>query len=253
MCFRGIEVTRYCRKEIGVEERQSYLDLGASRWTTLCSHSLQPLRYCLESVRTEFLRLSRIFGLLNEDVLDKLDYDSRQEHRSPRKKKRVIKTAVTLEKERMRGGVGGLGQGMNPLDSFFPFDPYLLRKSHGFIEPFYKHWDGGASYSDVEDNEEEDKDEVSLSEKDYDESEDEDSTEDSASGISDSDDEEDEDKKEDLSIAKRNRQLSVASNGSSVVSRICAPDVAEKRVELAQAWSNALKRTRAPSIENGSW
>lgn len=255
MCFRGAEVMRYCRKELGDEEHLSYLDLGASRWTTLCSHSLQPLRYCLESVRTEFLRLSRIFGLLSEDALDKLDYDSQQEQRSPRKRKRVIKTAVTLEKERMRGGVGGLGQGMNPLDSFFPFDPYLLRRSHEYIEPFYKHWDGGASYSDVEDNEVDDNDEVSATEKVTGESEGEDSHEDSASDSesADTDDNEEEDKEEKVSITKRDRQLSFASNSSSITSHQFAPDATEKRIELAQAWSNALKRTRAPSIENGSW
>ena len=27
------------------------------------------------------------------------------------------------------------------MDSFFPFDPYLLRHSYPFIEPFYNEWE----------------------------------------------------------------------------------------------------------------
>lgn len=35
---------------------------------------------------------------------------------------------------------GGLGRGSNPLDSFFPFDPYLLRRSHVYIDQMYNTW-----------------------------------------------------------------------------------------------------------------
>lgn len=33
-----------------------------------------------------------------------------------------------------------IGSGYNPLDSFFPFDPYLLRESSKFITPLYVNW-----------------------------------------------------------------------------------------------------------------
>ena len=33
-----------------------------------------------------------------------------------------------------------IGSGYNPLDSFFPFDPYLLRESSKFIAPLYVNW-----------------------------------------------------------------------------------------------------------------
>lgn len=42
-----------------------------------------------------------------------------------------------------RGAVtkaGGLGRGSNPLDSFFPFDPYLLRRSHVYVASMYNSW-----------------------------------------------------------------------------------------------------------------
>ena len=41
-----------------------------------------------------------------------------------------------------RVGVGGLGRGRNPLASFFPFDPFRLRRSHRFIGPLYAEWRG---------------------------------------------------------------------------------------------------------------
>jgi len=50
-------------------------------------------------------------------------------------KKRSVKT---------KGGFDGDGSGSNPLDSFFPFDPYLLRHSYvEFIEPLYRNWEDG--------------------------------------------------------------------------------------------------------------
>lgn len=48
-----------------------------------------------------------------------------------------------------------IGSGYNPLDSFFPFDPYLLQESSKFIAPIYVNW------SDVVDDEESDEDEQS--------------------------------------------------------------------------------------------
>merc|ERR1711976_145058 len=53
------------------------------------------------------------------------------------------------------GGVGGLGKGSNPLDSFFPFDPYLLRRSYDFVEPHYRDWCGSCTVDDLEDVKEE--------------------------------------------------------------------------------------------------
>merc|ERR1719223_1767980 len=61
------------------------------------------------------------------------------------KKPSSIRTAATLEKRRTSGGVGGLCRGSNPLDSFFPFDPYLLRRSYTFVDPHYRHWNGSAT------------------------------------------------------------------------------------------------------------
>ena len=72
----------------------------------------------------------------------------------PKKRRRVtttIQTAATLERRRIAGGVGGLGKGSNPLETFFPFDPYLLRRSYDFVEPHYRHWNSGFRVDDVDD------------------------------------------------------------------------------------------------------
>lgn len=39
-----------------------------------------------------------------------------------------------------------MGIGKNPLDSFFPFDPYF---SYTFVEPYYRQWEGNAVEHDV--------------------------------------------------------------------------------------------------------
>lgn len=35
------------------------------------------------------------------------------------------------------------------LEAFFPFDPYLLRHSHRFVEPIYLHWQDVSPDTDV--------------------------------------------------------------------------------------------------------
>jgi hypothetical protein len=51
-----------------------------------------------------------------------------------------------------------MGGGDNPLDSFFPFDPYLLFRSSRFVRPSYINWTAAAPDSESED-EDEDEDE----------------------------------------------------------------------------------------------
>ena len=269
MCFRGSEAVQWTGRAANTAAQDAVtVDLGADRWTKICSHPLLPLRYCLESVRVEFLRISKMFSLIEEQVLNRLLEDDCHQSGSPgrqRKKKRIslISTEVTLEKERLRGGVGGIGRGTNPLDSFFPFDPYLLRRSYGFVEPFYIHWAGGASEEDVvvdsdadgdgnetgghnhnDDNDDGEDDEGSQAE---------DPPEDQDNSDSDSEDESE-------AVTRRNRLLSFASNATSVstmpgsVDDRSVPQHVVRNEEQNNAWSNASKRPRAPSIEsNGSW
>ncbi|KAL9957553.1 hypothetical protein ACROYT_G039195 [Oculina patagonica] len=55
---------------------------------------------------------------------------------------------------------------MNQLDSFFPFDPYLLRRSAKFLKPLYQEWEG------LEHDEDDDDDDKKHSEAEEDDAED---------------------------------------------------------------------------------
>jgi RNA polymerase I-specific transcription initiation factor RRN3 len=196
--------------------------LGKDRWQPVCGHGLQPLNYCLESVKAEFLILATTHGLVDENVLQRTILPKK-----PKRKSIAISSPAKLE--RARGGVGGLGQGDNPLDSFFPFDPYLLRRSYPCIEECFRHWDGGKCDDDTNAIQNDDKDiphsvDVDLS------------SNESVEESSDLDD----DENDDLRAATRKRLLSIASNATSISS--------------APVNDSAAKRTRALSMEdNGSW
>jgi RNA polymerase I-specific transcription initiation factor RRN3 len=259
MCFRGADAVEFYRKATEssgmIYAEPEHIDIGTSRWTKLCAHPLQPLRYCLGSVRTEFLEVSQFYRLVDGQVLKMLLLDDRRCQVSSQLRKRKatrIATVATLERLRLSGGVGGLGRGANPLDSFFPFDPYLLRRSHFFIEPFYNHWNGSVTETAMQDDEDDDDDDEADCAEDV-------LTDDEAdnSGEDDADSESHADDGDRRSDAP-SQPLSFASNAASFSSKSTvlftrSPEVAAKREELGDAWTETLKRSRAPSIENGSW
>mmetsp|Transcript_52541 Transcript_52541/g.127265 ORF Transcript_52541/g.127265 Transcript_52541/m.127265 type:complete len:1034 (-) Transcript_52541:119-3220(-) len=160
MSFRGKEAVEYYREMISNDEQTNQdldgttvdgINISTKRWTNLCGHPLQPLRFCLESVRSEFLHVAHFFELIEESVLNRLVADAKRisSGRVNKKAASTICTAATLQLKRKNGGVGGLGHGSNPLKSFFPFDPLLLRRTHEFIEPIYRNWGGPVEEEDV--------------------------------------------------------------------------------------------------------
>jgi len=252
MCFRGTEAVAFYReasahygqKESNEAEDQTLhpdpndINLGTSRWTNICNHQLQPLRFCLESVRSEFLHVAHAFELIEELVLDKLVEDAKRMStgRVNKKAASTIMTAATLENHRRKGGVGGLGRGSNPLKSFFPFDPLLLRRSHAFIEPFYKHWQGPVEEEDVLviDEIREGNDQVFEMDEDGHDAEDSDDEEDAPVVVS------DQETKNDNSDSDSDEDTSSHA-------------VVKKRQAQKEAWAATLKRPRSQSLENGSW
>lgn len=271
MCFRGVEAIRFYRKvAAGAELANSssdiynveveHVDVGPHRWTNLCAHPLRPLRYCLESVCSEFLSLARIFKLIDDSTLKQLAVDGNRRSspasssvRPRRKKSRKaaisIQTPATLEKERLDGGVGGLGRGTNPLDSFFPFDPYLLRRSHRFVEPFYNHWTGSIEEAAIAEEE------LAIRKEAHDFDDDDES--DLDSNYDESGDECD--LNSEAPVSDVNRSMNLTSSLAVADTLGCSSTTAtlEKQPDtqgsLKEAWINTLKRARAPSIETGSW
>lgn len=254
--------------------RLDHIDIGPTRWAGICFHALQPLRFCLESVRYEFLHLARLYGPVDTKALDLLVLQKASVDNSPTSsslKKRKLRTSValstpaTLEKVRMSGGVGGLGEGTNPLDSFFPFDPYLLRRSYAFIEPFYVHWSGptvaaekGNCGQDLCVGVSGDDREMSGTESfNIDDGDDSDKEEDT-------DDDTDDDSSENSSTASDSYLQTSAqqpidlssADGMSEGASFSSPNVNRGLPSLINhvaAWSETWKRPRAPSMGTGSW
>lgn len=255
MCFRGAEAVRFYQYIAQAKSGQTdplpehlqdmeleHIDISPARWNHICSHPLKPLRFCLETVREEFLNIAKAFILLDDGLLDQLTAEHNQkisQISSKRKKKAAIimTGAKTLESARRTGGVGGLGRGSNPLDSFFPFDPYLLRRSHPFIQPYYRNWsDQDADNIDMADGEVELDDELLASR----------SEEEDSESSSDTDD-------DDSSRSDDEHERAMGSYDGSVQMSTTPPRPPQHLGVPRNPWAETMRRERAPSIENGSW
>ncbi len=132
-------------------------------WTRILVNPLNPLRHCLSTVRWEFSRLCEVYlhDDLPEDLLNMLKHVSMEGEKASNV---ILKPApgglncdkggamnfanAWRNKLRYRGGTcslhvgggGGFSQEANPLDFFFPFDPYLLKRSHVYLEGLYCYW-----------------------------------------------------------------------------------------------------------------
>jgi RNA polymerase I-specific transcription initiation factor RRN3 len=257
MCFRGSEAWQYFKEEAS-EDSCSDTDIGTARWQTLCSHELNPLKYCLESVRSEFLKLAEAYNLLSEDLRQSIMDDLSVKKVPKRKRIMKITTPATAETERLKGGVGGLGKGSNPLDSFFPFDPYLLHDSHFMVEPIYRHWHGSAVANlDLDTDELTEQKGITydsgMIQEDSDVSLGDNETENSDRDDNDEEEEEEHDDEEDEAVNSVGEDtaslqpMSYTSRGSFI-----AESLSNVHVELGVDFTEAMRRPRAQSIENGS-
>ncbi|XP_056309860.1 RNA polymerase I-specific transcription initiation factor RRN3 isoform X1 [Danio aesculapii] len=84
---------------------------------------LNPLRVCLPAVTNMFAAITRKYQL----VLCYTIIERNNRHMLP-----VVRSSV---------GGSSVPTNTNPLDSFFPFDPYLLKSSGKLIEPIYQVWE----------------------------------------------------------------------------------------------------------------
>jgi RNA polymerase I-specific transcription initiation factor RRN3 len=260
MCFRGTEAIDYHRKAVASYSSMEvaeddvddmhypdpmHINLSAERWTRICIHDLQPLRYCLESVRNEFLNIARAYNLIDGGKLDTLVEDAKRLSTVSVNKRAAskISTLATLSVRRRKGGVGGLGRGSNPLKSFFPFDPLLLRRSHDFMEPFYRHWQGSVEEEDalsIDDGSKASDNEEGIFDMDD-------------SSADDNDDNRlpavvsDQDVRKDIEADIDNDEEDDETDGMKT------PDVYEKKEMQRKAWTETTKRPRSQSMENGSW
>jgi len=201
LCFYGTELANSIKED----------EANRQQWERAVTSELNPLKYCLESVRGEFLRLaqkvdmfsSQCWGMLpsateypsgsgadaeveeGEEEEEDEETDSQQRPRSESMigaavtsdsagaghYNSIIAAVVTIPLEntvrtsdtkqvesrklaapvRPKSNSPGthiptkvptMGTGNNPLESFFPFDPCLLRKMHACIDSSYRNWRG---------------------------------------------------------------------------------------------------------------
>uniref|UniRef100_A0A4W6D558 RRN3 homolog, RNA polymerase I transcription factor n=1 Tax=Lates calcarifer TaxID=8187 RepID=A0A4W6D558_LATCA len=97
---------------------QIYLNLER---VVMCQ--LNPLKVCLPSVTSMFAAITRKYQVVFCYTI--IERNSR--HMLP-----VVRSSA---------GGDGVTTNTNPLDSFFPFDPYLLKRSGQLIEPLYQVWE----------------------------------------------------------------------------------------------------------------
>ncbi|CAN0411772.1 unnamed protein product, partial [Ectocarpus sp. 8 AP-2014] len=145
MCFRGDELAA-----------MEGFDSQAVIWQRLLTCPLYPLRRCLDTVRREFARLccGLMDAYLDRDLLEHLAGISEERSQvsqtitvgssfscsTPRSSSSMSMSSNAMWTPSRVTKAGGLGRGSNPLDSFFPFDPYLLRRSHVYIDRMYNTW-----------------------------------------------------------------------------------------------------------------
>ena len=132
MCYRG--------RQIMHDQRSDSLDdphfISPEKFHFLFScPRLNPLHHCLSSVREEFILLGKEYGLIPSAALI-------SKENNIRKKGTAIKivTPMLVGSRNQLGGIRSQVKVSNPLQSFFPFDPYLLKNSSAFIVD-YLSWD----------------------------------------------------------------------------------------------------------------
>lgn len=104
----------------------------------IVSCKLNPLRYCLPTIRKKFARVAYVnqvtycYSII--DANNRVSLPTTSE--SAMNKRMFFNKSHTKNSSDGKGPISGFLE--NPLDSFFPFDPFLLKRSKPFIEGFYQ-------------------------------------------------------------------------------------------------------------------
>jgi len=140
-CFHGVDLSAAHQRAAGSFSRSSSASSSSSyifrrgkasllQLERCLSCSLDPMRFCLTSVRSEFLRLALHSGLLSQVCMSSISPDLLPGASEAASSATSIGRPVPI---RAPGGAmrrlapRSLTEGSNPLDTFFPFDPCLLR------------------------------------------------------------------------------------------------------------------------------
>jgi RNA polymerase I-specific transcription initiation factor RRN3 len=105
---------------------------------------LNPLKYCSNEIKNKFAQITKEKQIAFCEII--IDANKRQSLPISDELKRngclVVPSSSSSSSKSSKSLIEGENDQAistnNPLDSFFPFDPYLLKKSKRFIEKFYQ-------------------------------------------------------------------------------------------------------------------
>lgn len=162
LCYHGVDLVVKHSQQEGMR----------SLWERIVLSQLQPYRFCLKSVRGEFLKLASCVGLFSDACWRAIpcDWVMAQQTATLRDDDdnsyteeviaanasnlpssadgMMVGAAASRQKTRARMRTGS-DLGIVHLDCFFPFDPCLLYKVHDKIQSCYRVWEGVPGLEDL--------------------------------------------------------------------------------------------------------
>ncbi|CAH1793612.1 unnamed protein product [Owenia fusiformis] len=136
VCQGAFYIIVFRHKEI-FDQPKGFEFLQGLKLQSIVTCRLNPLKFCLDIVARTFASITRQHQLAYCDTV--MERNKRS------------KLPVFSENRDTQGTAKS-----NPLDSFFPYDPYHLKKSAKYIIPLYREYDGNAAESLSDSEEEED-------------------------------------------------------------------------------------------------
>jgi RNA polymerase I-specific transcription initiation factor RRN3 len=100
----------------------------------LLSHPLAPLAVCHQAVTAEFVRQALLLGLADAEW-EAAALDAVSQHQAALAAAASTASAIVIGADGAGGSAGGAQPHvLRPLEVFFPFDPYLLKRSARFLQ-----------------------------------------------------------------------------------------------------------------------
>lgn len=134
MCY----ITCFYGSELLIHLRQQSPSLNKD-WEKVALAELKPLKYCLYTIRYEFLRFAQSVELMSDFALSILSRDLGTiivPRDAIETTDTEIKPSVSMKAPVIEASVQA------PLETFFPFDPCYLISLHQYIDKYYRPWRG---------------------------------------------------------------------------------------------------------------
>ena len=172
LCQTVFYIFIFRHRELITNSNSSIDTVKTWKFSSIISSKLNPLRYCLPTITKKFASLARLYQLAycysiidnnNRLTLPSLTGGQSGTNASLRKffnttsiDSSFSNTSSTVDSNQNNSS---LIHQDNPLDSFFPFDPYLLTRSKVFIDNLYQNYNSAGNDDDDDDDDDDDEEE----------------------------------------------------------------------------------------------